>query len=800
VVSCRVLTGLVAAGVLAAGLSCGHGAKRNPAAPQVSVQKPPVTLDAVLQSIDAYQPPKNVDKATFAALKLELKRELTARATVDAGGKKVLSAPIGPQNAVSDLTADNNGWGTESSVKWTEVLQGDYNNDGSVDVGDLAPVAQFYMQRTDGGPDDGHKLIVGDPDPEINIADLQAIAANYAAHIEGYQVWRGHWNGTATDWESNFRPPSDYWHQDVSKPRPTGAAVPVYKRPAYYYYDNIALVADKDNIRYKVAPYGDGAAGAESNEAAVPPIPTYMVSGTVLEGATPLPGVTMTLTPGPLTATTQADGTFSISGAHYGSYTLTPAKAGTAFTPASRTVVVFGADMPGQDFTAVQGHTISGTIQESGTGLGGVVVTLTPGPLTATTQADGAYAISDVSSGTYTVVPRTAQYAFTPPTRTAVVGSADVSGMDFAGVGGQAALAWPKFRGNLKNTGLSPYVGAQTGSLRWTYPTGGLCQNSPAIGPDGTVYIGGFVQSGAGYAFYAVSPSDGSLKWSFNATSEGSMTTPAVSADGTVYVGTGNPDGYAYALNPLDGSIKWKRKLSRDTVSSPAIGPDGTVYFGSEGSGVYALNPADGTVIRRFSTGDYIESSPAVGDDGTLYIGCDDGKVYAFNTSDGTQKWTYQTGREVVSSAAIGADGTIFVGSTDGSIYALNPADGSLKWQYATGGGVVSSPAIGADGTVYVGGSDASDNMFFWALNAADGGIKWTYTGHSYFYSSAAVGADGTVYFCTEINVCALNGTDGTVKWSLATDIAHSSPAIAADGTVYAAAGVDFGGLYAFFP
>ena len=36
----------------------------------------------------------------------------------------------------------------------------------------------------------------------------------------------------------------------------------------------------------------------------------------------------------------------------------------------------------------------------------------------------------------------------------------------------------------------SPYLGAQRASLKWRYETGGPVFSSPAIGSDGTIYVG----------------------------------------------------------------------------------------------------------------------------------------------------------------------------------------------------------------------------------------------------------------------------------------------------------------------
>ncbi|MDP6034675.1 MAG: PQQ-binding-like beta-propeller repeat protein, partial [Verrucomicrobiota bacterium] len=54
---------------------------------------------------------------------------------------------------------------------------------------------------------------------------------------------------------------------------------------------------------------------------------------------------------------------------------------------------------------------------------------------------------------------------------------------------------------------------------------------------------------------------------------------PAIGSDGTVYVGS--MDEKLYAINGKSGVKLWEFKTGREVNSSPAIGPDGTVYVGS---------------------------------------------------------------------------------------------------------------------------------------------------------------------------------------------------------------------------
>jgi len=261
-----------------------------------------------------------------------------------------------------------------------------------------------------------------------------------------------------------------------------------------------------------------------------------------------------------------------------------------------------------------------------------------------------------------------------------------------------ASSAWPMFRHDPQHTGRSPYKGAEIDMFKWKLKTGSMIFSSPAIGSDGTIYVGSSESSERASNLYAINP-NGTLKWKFGAGDE-VRSSPAINSDGTIYVGS--RDHYLYAINP-NGTLKWKFGAAGEVDSSPAISSDGTIYFRG-GDYLYAINP-NGTLKWKFGAAGEVDSSPAIGSDGTIYFGSEDYCFYAINPN-GTLKWSLKTEYEVDSSPAIGSDGTIYVGSGH-YIYAINP-NGNRFTRFKTGHLIYSSPAIGSDGTIYVGESDGN--------------------------------------------------------------------------------------------
>lgn len=231
---------------------------------------------------------------------------------------------------------------------------------------------------------------------------------------------------------------------------------------------------------------------------------------------------------------------------------------------------------------------------------------------------------------------------------------------------------------------------------RFLHANGTTSSSTPAVAPDGTIYLGSFNGT-----FFAVT-SEGHAKWRFKSGLE-IHSSPAIADDGTIYFGS--RDRQFYALNP-DGSLKWKFATDGWVDSSPAIATNGTIYFGSWDNHFYALN-RDGSLKWRFDAGGIVDSSPAIAADGAIYFGSHDKNFYALNP-DGTPRWKFSTGGGIISSPAIGADGKIYFSSLDGNLYALNP-DGTQDWRYHSSTTTCSSPVLSGAGRIAIGIDDRTD-------------------------------------------------------------------------------------------
>ena len=325
---------------------------------------------------------------------------------------------------------------------------------------------------------------------------------------------------------------------------------------------------------------------------------------------------------------------------------------------------------------------------------------------------------------------------------------------------------------------VSPPTGSnELGVLKWrrlmtSYTSSHFVpEDSVAISADGTLYLGG--KGGDGELLYALDPEDGSTKWTFVDSDDVDVDvnrvsnhTPAISPDGTIYMGgyrsvDGFTESFFYAINPPSeaggntGELLWRYRPPDESVryagdethngsfkfSNPAIGADGIIYITNSEHSIYAFNPSDGSRKWR-STGsdgmvsssntDIFQSSGAVAADGTIYFGGVNGNdmLYALKPTDGTRKWAYDVRDEdtfagdlhhVKSGAVLGADGRTYFASDEKKVYALdsNDTDSELVWSYALDDKPsYSTSVIASDGTLFI-----TDSTGMYAIHTSAAGL-----------------------------------------------------------------------------
>ena len=187
----------------------------------------------------------------------------------------------------------------------------------------------------------------------------------------------------------------------------------------------------------------------------------------------------------------------------------------------------------------------------------------------------------------------------------------------------------------------------------WNVPKEAVYFGGPAIGPDGTIYIGtseaGVSDTLTTHGLYAVDR-NGRTKWKYT-TGKSIKSSPVIGPDGTIYIMVGigtdtDANGLDSSLHAIDpqGQKKWEcPNLGSFGVGpvpdSPAIAKDGTIYV-SGAHDLFALQNgckikwsyhfpdldnvlSDGTRYHLSS----LRSSPSVGDDGTVYVNTLEGPI-----------------------------------------------------------------------------------------------------------------------------------------------------------------------------
>lgn len=176
----------------------------------------------------------------------------------------------------------------------------------------------------------------------------------------------------------------------------------------------------------------------------------------------------------------------------------------------------------------------------------------------------------------------------------------------------------------------------QTGKMIWqSKDLGGAVVGTPTIGPDGKLYVGSF-----GRQMTALDPQNGNTLWDKPTT--GWIWSSPTLDQGVLFFG--DLDGGFYAMSSTDGSIRWQTPAATSAGNSipdrPLVISD-TVYYSSESGNLFAASVTNGNPKSILKVDGKLYASPqAIGD---LILLTPVGKAPLLMAVDrnGTQKWAY---------------------------------------------------------------------------------------------------------------------------------------------------------------
>ncbi len=192
------------------------------------------------------------------------------------------------------------------------------------------------------------------------------------------------------------------------------------------------------------------------------------------------------------------------------------------------------------------------------------------------------------------------------------------------------------------------------GELLWAYDVGrSITAGAPTLDSRGSLYTGGYTDEG----LLKLRAGDGSLVWSV-AAQGAPRNTPALHPNGNIYIGTRG--GVFYCVAPW-GEILWQVDHGAEIRSSAAISPNGNVIIGTFDGKIHAHDPATGAILWSTRIAVAIEGSPVVDAADRIYAG---GTGSSFTALDADGEILYLFGLDVTDGVvSIDGDGRLYAAS-----------------------------------------------------------------------------------------------------------------------------------------
>jgi outer membrane protein assembly factor BamB len=244
--------------------------------------------------------------------------------------------------------------------------------------------------------------------------------------------------------------------------------------------------------------------------------------------------------------------------------------------------------------------------------------------------------------------------------------------------------------GDARRTHRAHGVGPTHANLRWKLDLGSAVVTQPVPTADlRSAYVGTLLGDLVRLSL------EGAVEWR-RATGGRVYGAPAVGADGSVFVGT---DDHALLAFSSTGELRFRLRTDDEVDVPLLVRKDASVVFAS-GREVLAVS-SRGNVMFRFAADRKVFTAVAEDDAGTLFFGSQDKRVYAL-TQNGILKWKTALGADVDGAPVVDDDGSVFVGTDAGELVHLS-ANGEVLMRTALGGFVRGSLSIARDGSLLTG-------------------------------------------------------------------------------------------------
>jgi outer membrane protein assembly factor BamB/predicted phosphodiesterase len=233
---------------------------------------------------------------------------------------------------------------------------------------------------------------------------------------------------------------------------------------------------------------------------------------------------------------------------------------------------------------------------------------------------------------------------------------------------------------------------AETGQLLWKIQTGAPVVAAVTIS-NGIAYTGG-----SDGVFRAIEVKSGKPVWEFTGVA-GFIEAKPLLYQGMVIFGAW--DTYLYALSITDGSLRWKWSNGNSGILySPAacwpVAAHGKIFVVAPDRFMTAIDAKNGHTVWRSKKHQVRECVGISEDDERVYVRCMTDTVIAFSssTSSPMELWSTDCGYayDIDPSMPIELGGTVFFGTKNGMVTALDARTGRILWKHRIGVTVISTP------------------------------------------------------------------------------------------------------------